>query len=136
MLVPGVSRNNASVNFAWIGGGCSNTFYHIYGTVGRVDGTADNSFSGYACNTSNGNAITIQPGVPYTAVWDVLSSQNLLKLSVYNQAGGLIGSLSRAGGFPVGAGPFDTLSLGLVSNADWPSCSGYVDRVEIEPLVP
>lgn len=55
-------------------------------------------------------------------------------LTVYNDAGEMVGQLVGPAGFGSDFGTLDTLSLGILSGGDWPSCSGYIDSVRIETI--
>jgi hypothetical protein len=80
--------------------------------------------------------IPIQRGEPYAAELEILSSQEIATLTVYDDAGEMVGQLVGPAGFQSDFGPLDTLSLGILGGGDWPTCSGYIDSVQIETIDP
>lgn len=123
-----------TIYFGFFGGGCPNSFYHINASWGYPNMQGYNTHQGYECGGSNGTIIPISLGVPYTAELEILSSQGTGTLSIFDAAGNLVGSLTGPAGFQADFGTLNVLSLGLVAGNDWPSCSGYVDSVRIEPI--
>jgi len=124
----------ALVSFGFSGGGCSNQFDHISAGWSYPDGQGYYTHHGYVCGGSNGTIIPISRGVPYTAELELLSSQGTGTLSVYDDSGHLVGSLTGPAGFQADFGTLNTLSLGYNGDGDWPSCNGYIDSVRIEGI--
>lgn len=55
-------------------------------------------------------------------------------LTVYDDVGELVGQLVGPAGFESDFGTLDTLSLGRVGRGDWPTCSGYIDSIQINTI--
>ncbi len=120
--------------FAFNGGGCPNYFDHISAIWRYPDRQYSRTDQGYVCGGPSGTVIPIQRGVPYTAELQILSSVGMGTLTVYDEAGELVGQLVGPAGFQPDVGRLDTLSLGHVGRGDWPACSGYIDSVLIETI--
>ncbi|MBS1253762.1 MAG: hypothetical protein MAG451_02815 [Anaerolineales bacterium] len=65
---------------------------------------------------------------------EILSSQEMATLTVFDAVGELVGRLVGPAGFESDFGALDTLSLGILAGGDWPSCSGYIDSVQIDTI--
>ncbi len=64
---------------------------------------------------------------------EILSSREMGTLTVYDEAGEMVGQLVGPAGFKSDFGTLDTLSLGYLGG-DWPTCSGYIDSVQIDTI--
>lgn len=121
-------------SYAFNGGGCPNFFDHVSAVWRYPDGEQFNTAQGYTCEGTKGTMIPIQRGMPYTAELEILSSERMGTLTVYDDAGEMVGRIVGPAGFESSFGILDTLSLGRVGHGDWPVCSGYIDSVQIDTL--
>ena len=116
----GETRDNSgvSINFSFDGGGCSTNGPNIGATGVRLD--AQESY----CNFT-GNWLWINRGIPYTA--ELTISNGNASLSVPG--------VGTSTGVPIYEGNYNMLFVGDTAGGDWPSCSGTVDSMTVEPLV-
>lgn len=121
--------SGAEIEFSWFGGGCPNNFTHILASWRYPGEGRYMTFQDYECGGSSGTHIPVNDGTPYTAVLDVHGDTGTL--TVYDMCGTLMGSM--AGPIEQELGELSVLWLGLIGNGDWPSCSGSIDTVRIEP---
>ncbi len=109
-----------ALTFGFTGGGCA-TNGPFVGVAGASMDYAENS-----CNFT-GPWQWISLGTPYTAEFTI--SDGTATLSVPGSA-----ASGPASGTPTYSGPYDTLYVGMTGSGDWPSCSGTIESIVIEPL--
>jgi uncharacterized repeat protein (TIGR01451 family) len=110
-------QSGISVNYGFFGGGCSTN-----GPVITSSGVAlDNQEN--SCNFT-GNWLWVNQGTPYEATLTI--SENSASLSVPE--------VGTSTGAPVYDGLYDTLFVGFNGTGDWPSCSGTIDWILVEPI--
>jgi hypothetical protein len=109
--------HGVAVRYGWFGGGCPNSGYLIHAAGVELDMVSD------GCSYTPDGALWVEPSTPYVATLTITDS---VRLSVPG-----VGSLA---GKPVYTGTYETLYVGLGAGTDWPSCSGTIDRMVIEPL--
>lgn len=115
------------IDFGWIGGGCPGSDPNYPpGTFVTVSGVARTDFGQEADCSSWGNWLMIQPNQNYTAQLTITDSG--FTLDVPNSTAG------RASGEVAYTGVYDTLYVGLSDDGGWPSCSGTIDSIMVEPL--
>lgn len=107
----------ASVNFGFTGGGCPTNGYVIKASGASLDYSESNC-------TFTGNWLWINSGTQYAATLTL--ANDTAELSVPG-----VGS---SFGTPTYNGLYNTLYVGLTGGGDWPSCSGTIERMVIEPL--
>lgn len=110
-------HDGISVNFGFFGGGCRTN-----GPIITASGVALEAQE-RSCNFT-GNWLWINGGTPYTA--ELIISEGSAALSAEGVG------VSPAN--PVYDGVYDTLYVGYNGTGDWPSCSGTIDWMMVEPL--
>lgn len=126
----GQHRGEATaVNFGFLGGGCGPVQpTTLPGTI--VGGAGTYAWDYGESTTCNfwGNWLRINPGVPYEATLIVSGGTATLRVP------GALGATQANGIPPFYSGPYNTLFVGITGGGDWPSCSGTIDYIEVEPL--
>lgn len=107
-----------AINFGYYGGGCSQS-----GAVVTAQGVAFNAQENPQCNFV-GDWLWIKPKTPIQAELTTNFSMANLKVKGIGVAEGILGYL----------GNFNTLWIGMKGDGDWPSCSGEIDSIKVEPL--
>lgn len=110
-------QSGISINYGFTGGGCRTN-----GPVITSSGVVLDNQESY-CNFT-GNWLWINGGTQYTA--ELTISEGAASLSVPD--------VGKSTGSPVYNGQYDTLFVGFNGTGDWPSCSGTIDWIMVEPL--
>lgn len=107
-----------SLDFGYFGGGCS------FGTpIIMVSGATMDYYDKGNCVYS-GNWLKIKYNTAYKAVLTLTGSKVNVSVS----------GVGSANGTTTYTGPFNLLYVGLDGDGDWPSCTGTIDQMIIEPL--
>jgi hypothetical protein len=107
-----------SLAYAFYGGGCPTGGPNIQAAGATL------SYEESALCTFTGDWLWITRGVDYTATMTVTGSNVTVSVP----------GVGSATGTRFYDGKFNTLFVGLTGDGDWPSCSGSIDYMEIEPL--
>ena len=109
--------SGVSASYGYFGGGCP-----VNGPI--VTGRGVEWNNGMDGCTFLGNWLWITGGTPYTAV--LTSAGGNVTLSVPN--------VGEVAGKQIYNGNFSKLYIGLTGDGDWPSCTGKIESVMVEPL--
>ena len=112
-----ILSESVGASFGWFGGGCPVNGYEIRAVGASLDLISD------GCSFTSDGTLWINGGTQYTAT---LTITDTAKLSVPE-----VGSFT---GTPLYEGPYNTLYVGSPGGGDYPSCSGSIERVIVEPL--
>lgn len=106
-----------SINYGFTGGGCSTQgpLIHAYGAALDYHETY--------CNFT-GNWLWITHNQPYVAEFTLAGGNATLTVP----------GVGESTGTPIYDGEYSKLFVGYTAHGDWPSCSGTIDWIKIEPL--
>jgi WD40 repeat protein len=120
--------DGTAIQFGWTGGGCpgGGDAWHPPSPFVSAIGVTNWNFGENNCQYW-GDWQRIGSGTPYTAVLTIQG--DAARLSVPGSIAGV-----DAVGVPTYTGTYDTLYVGYTGDGDWPSCSGIIDSIKVEPL--